>query len=194
MLAQGALDRALTENCTVALEMVDDVKSLAKGPIASFNAGMAAALCGDQGYAEGTIAALQQNYPQSTAVAEYYVPQLRAAGEIGVNEPEKALDTLIALEPYDQISLGPYLRGVANSALGQMQAAIRDFQIAQAHRGSSLLLSTDVYPMAELGVARAYAASRDKTASVEGYRSFLMLWKEADQGQPLLAEATAKSK
>jgi len=189
-----ALDRALVESCTVALEMVDDVKSLPKGPVARFNAGMAAALCGDRPYAEKTIAALQQSYPQSTAVAQYYVPQLQAAAEIGVDEPEKALDTLIELEQYDRISLTPYLRGMANAALGQMQAAILDFQIAQAHRGSSLLLSGNVYPMAELGVARAYAASRDKTDSVEGYRRFLMLWKDADRGQPLLVEALAKSK
>jgi len=194
MLAQGALDRALTENCTVALEMVDDVKALPKGPVASFNAGMAAALCGDRPYAEKTIAALQQSYPQSTAVAQHYVPQLQAAAEIGVNEPEKALDTLIELEQYDRISLTPYLRGMANAALGQMPAAILDFQIAQAHRGSSLLLSGAVYPMAELGVARAYAASRDKADSVEAYRRLLVLWKEADRGQPLVVEALAKSK
>jgi eukaryotic-like serine/threonine-protein kinase len=194
MLAQGALDRALVESCAVALEMVDDVKSLPKGPVASFNAGLAAALCGDRPYAEKTIAALQQGYPQSTAVSQYYVPQLQAAAEIGVNEPEKALETLVALEQYDQISLAPYLRGMANAALGQVKAAILDFQIAQANRGSSLLLSGNVYPMAELGVARAYAASRDKTDSVEAYRRFLMLWKQADRGQTLLAEALAKSK
>jgi serine/threonine protein kinase/tetratricopeptide (TPR) repeat protein len=193
MLAQGALDRALVESCRVALEMVDDVKSLPKGPVASFNAGMAAALCGDQPYAEKTIAALRQSYPQSTVV-QYYVPQLQAAAEIGVNEPEKALDSLIALERYDQISLAPYLRGMANEALGQMPAAILDFQIVQAHRGSSMLLSGDVYPMADLGVARAHAASRDKTGSAEAYRRFLALWAEADQGQLLLVEATAKSK
>jgi hypothetical protein len=194
MLAQGALDRALMESCTVALEMVDDVKSLPKGPVASFNAGMAAALCGDKPYAEKTIAALQQNYPRSTAVAQYYVPQLQAAAEIGVNEPEKALDTLMALEQYDQIALTPYLRGMANAALGRMPAAILDFEIVQAHRGSSFLLSGDVYPMADLGVARVHAASRDKAGSVEGYRRFLMQWKGADRGQPLLVEALAKSK
>jgi serine/threonine-protein kinase len=193
MLAQGALDRALTENCTVALEMVDDVKHLPKGPVASFNAGMAAALCGDQPYAEKIIVGLQQSYPRNTAVLQYYVPQLQAAAEIGVNEPDKALETLIALERYDQLSLTPYLRGMANAALGQMPAAIRDFQIAQAYRGSSLLLSGNVYPMAEMGVARAYTAGRDRADGVEAYRRFLMLWKDADRGQPLLIEAMAKT-
>jgi serine/threonine-protein kinase len=194
MLAQGALDRALTESCTVALEMVDDVKSLPKGPVASFNAGMAAALCGDQQDAENAITVLRQRYPHSTAVAQWYVPELRAAAEIGANEPEKALDTLSALQQYDQISLTPYLRGIANAALGQMPAAIVDFRIAQAHRGASMMLSGDVYPMAELRIARAYAASREKADSVESYRRFLTLWKEADRGQALLTEAAAKSK
>src|SRR5258708_7977701 len=83
---------------------------------------------------------------------------------------------------------------LAQAALGQMPAAVLDFQIVQAHRSSSLLLSGDIYPMAEFGIARAYGASRDKADSVEAYRRFLMLWKEADRGQPLLVEALAKSK
>jgi serine/threonine-protein kinase len=194
MLAQGALDRALMENCTVALEMVDVVKSLPKGPDAAFHAGMAAALCGDQPYAEKTIAALQQSYPENTAVAQYYVPELQAAAEIGVNEPEKALDSLIALEPYDGISLTPYLRGMAHAALGQMSPAVVDFQTMQGHRGSALLLGGNVFPMADVGVARAYAAHRDRANSAEAYRRFLTLWKDADQGQPLMVEALAKSK
>jgi serine/threonine-protein kinase len=194
MLAQGALDRALMESCTIALEMVDDVKGLPKGPVASFDAGMAAALCGDQPYAMRTIKVLQESYPQNTAVAKYYVPQLQAAAEIGVNEPEKALDSLIALEPYDEISLTPYLRGMANAALGQTSGAVLDFQTAQAHRGRSFLLSGNVYPMSELGVARAYAARRAKVNSVEAYRRFLTIWREADREQPLMVEALAKSK
>ncbi len=107
LLAQGALDRALMESCTVALELVDTVKGLPKGPTASFNAGMAAALCGDQTYAEKVIEVLEQSYPQNTAVAKYYVPQLEAAAEIGVNEPEKALDSLVEMGQYDQVSLTP---------------------------------------------------------------------------------------
>jgi len=194
MLAQGALDRALMENCTIALEMVDDVKSLPKGPVATFNAGMAAALCGDQPYAMSTIKILQETYPQNTAVAKSYVPQLQAAAEIGVKEPEKALDSLITLELYGEISLTPYLRGMANAALGQTSAAVLDFQTAESHRGRSFLLSGNVYPMAELGAARAYAARRAKVSSVESYRRFLTVWREADRGQPLMVEALAKSK
>jgi serine/threonine-protein kinase len=193
LLAQGALDRALAESCTVALEMADEVKSLPKGAVASFNAGMAAALCGDEPYAEKTILALQQNFPRSTAVAQYYVPELKAAAEIGVNEPEKSIQTLTDLSKYDEISLAPYLRGIAHAALGQMAQAILDFQVTLAHHGGGLVLQGNVYPMAMIGEARAYAASRNKSESVEVYREFLTLW-SADGKQALVTEALVGSK
>jgi hypothetical protein len=43
-------------------------------------------------------------------------------------------------------------------------------------------------------VARAYVAHRDRANSAQAYRRFLTLWKDADQGQPLMVEALAKSK
>ena len=194
MLAQGALDRALAESCAVALEMVDELKGLPKGPIASFNAGMAAALCGDQTYAGKVITALQQSYPKNTSVVQYYLPQLLAAAQIGANKPGKALDSLIAVEQYDEVPLTPYLRGVANAALGQMPAAILDFQAVLVRRGEALMQGTNVYPMAEVGVARAYAANQDKANSAAAYRDFLVSWRGADPGQHLVVEALAKSK
>jgi serine/threonine-protein kinase len=194
MLAQGALDRALMESCGIAMELVGEIKDLPKGPIASFNAGMAAALCGDKPYSQKILAGLQQDYPQSTLVMQYYVPQLQAAAEIGVNEPEKALDPLIGLETEDQISLAPYLRGMANAALGQTPAAIADFQTVLDHRGSALTLGSSAFPMAAISVARAHAVNRDKRGGVLAYQRFLVLWREADQNQPLTVEALAKSK
>ena len=194
MVAQGALDRALTESCTVALEMSNEVRGLPHGPIASFHAGMAAALCGDQTYTDKTIAELQQSFPRNTMVAQYYVPELKAAADIGVNEPGKALQVLVDVKAHDQASLTPYLRGLAHAAVGQMPAAIEDFQTVLAHRGVAIVLGSNVYPMAEIGVARAYAASGDKADSVVAYRKFLALWGEADPDQPRMREALAKSK
>jgi len=194
LLAQGALDRALAESCTTALQMVDEVRNLPKGMIASFNAGMAAALCGDEPYAEKTIVALQQDFPRSTAVTQYYVPELHAAAEIGVNEPAKSIQTLTDLSKYDEISLTPYLRGMAHAAVGQLQSAIYDFQIVLARHGGTLTLQGNVYPMAQLGEARAYVANRDKPESVEAYRQFLTLWGNSDEKQALMNEALARSK
>ena len=87
LLAQGALDRALTDSCGEALTMVREMKDLARGPVASFNAGIAAGLCGDRAYAEKAWADLLQSYPQNTAVMQYYVPDLEAAAELGARDP-----------------------------------------------------------------------------------------------------------
>jgi serine/threonine protein kinase/tetratricopeptide (TPR) repeat protein len=194
MLAQGALDRALTESCTVALEMVNEVRALPKGPIASFHAGMAAALCGDQTYADKAVVELEQSFPRNTMVAQSYVPELEAAAAIGVNEPGKALQILGDMKARDQASLTPYLRGLAHSAIGQMPPAIVDFQAVLVHRGVALVLGSNVYPMAEIEAARAYAASGDTTDSVAAYQRFLALWADADQDQKWVREASAKSK
>jgi serine/threonine-protein kinase len=194
MLAHGALDRALTESCTVALEMANQVKSLPRGPIASFHAGMAAALCGDQTYADKTIVWLKQSFPRSTLVGQNFVPELQAAADIGVNEPAKALQVLADVKARDQTSLTPYLRGLAHAAVSEMPAAIADFQTILAHRGVALVMGSNVYPMAGVGVARAYAAGGDKPASAIAYRRFLALWGGADEDQARLREALAKSK
>jgi eukaryotic-like serine/threonine-protein kinase len=194
MLAQGALDRAMEESCTVALDLVSEVKTLPKGPLASFNAGAAAALCGDQTYAEKAIAEMRDEFPQNSAVTQYYVPELHAAAEIGVNHPGSALQYLMTVEQYDHISLAPYLRGLAHAALGQTPEAVNDFEQVLSQRGTSLSLAGAMYPMAEIGLARAYAASGDKADSVTYYQRFMALWVKGDKAQPLMAEALVRSR
>jgi serine/threonine-protein kinase len=194
MLAQGALDRALTESCTAALEMASEVRGMPRGPIASFHAAMAAALCGDRTYSDKTIVELKQNFPGNVMVTQSYVPELEAAGDIGVNEAGKALQVLANLKAHDQASLTPYLRGLGHSAVGQKPLAIEDFQAVLVHRGVALVLESNVYPMAEIEAARAYAASGDKDKSMAAYQRFLALWGDADQDLPWVREALAKSK
>jgi eukaryotic-like serine/threonine-protein kinase len=189
MLAQGALNRALTENCTSALEMVSEANHLPMGPVASFHAGMAAALCGDQPYAEKVAAGLQQSYPQSNLIKQSYVPLLQAAAALGVDEPAKALPLLTATSPTDPSPFAPYLRGMARAALGDSSGAILDFQTAQAHRGAAELWAGSVYPLTEIEIARAYALELDKPGSLAAYRRFLALWEQADHEQPLRTEA-----
>jgi hypothetical protein len=46
-----------------------------------------------------------------------------------------------------------------------------------------------MYPLAQLGVARAYAGSGDKENSAIAYRTFLEMWKAADASDPLVVEA-----
>lgn len=194
LLAQAALDRALVESCDNALRLVSEVSGMQRGPTASFHLGMAAALCGDKPFADKAIADLEQNFPQNTAVSQYYAPQLEAAAAIGINEPGSALQVLLGIGEYDQISLAPYLRGLAHEAVGQPQVAIVDYQALLNHRGVAYELGSDVYPMAQIGVARAAWASRNREASAAAYIKFLSLWPHADRNDPLVKEALARTK
>ncbi|MBB5338675.1 serine/threonine-protein kinase [Tunturiibacter gelidoferens] len=194
LLAQGALDQALAESCSAALAMVEEVRSLPKGPVASFNAGMAAALCGDQPYAVKTAGILQQHFPRNTAVVQNYAPELKAAAEIGINEPGKAILSLDTAAQYEETVFAAYLRGMAHAALGQTSQAILAFQTVLARRGEASMQEGDLYPMAGIGVARGYKNSRNQPESVEAYRKSLNLWKEADPKQPLMTEALARSR
>ena len=194
MLAQAALDRALVESCTVALALAEQLREMPKGPVASFHTAMAAALCGDQTYAQKTITAMQHEFPENTAVMREYVPELRAAAAIGVNEPGRALQGMTTGEGDDGTAMLPYLRGLASAALGQTTLARSDFEAVLGRRGGAWELGGTLYPMAEIGMARTYAADRDKTASTAAYRRFLVTWEVADRRQPLVKEALARSK
>lgn len=193
LLAQSALDRALSEHCGEALTLAAQVERLDRGPLASFHAGAAAALCGDKPFADREASELQQRFPQNVAVTQHYLPELKAANFIGINEPSKALDLLLTIADNDQASLAPYLRGMAHAAVGQFPVAVVDFQNVLSHRGLDFAMG-NIYPMAEIGLARAAAANHDKANSTAAYQKFLTLWPNADKNEPLIKEALAKTK
>jgi serine/threonine-protein kinase len=194
LLAQGALDRALTKACGQAAGFANDAAKLPSGLIASFNAGMASALCGDKAGAERVIAALQRAFPHSTAVTGYYVADLRAAMALSANDAKGALAALAPVAPYDDVSLTPYLRGLAHLATGDARLGVADFQMIVDHRGAAFIGGSNVYPMAQIGLARAYGALGDTANSKAAYRRFVALWQDGDQGQALLGEALAKGR
>ncbi len=171
-----------------------EAEKLPGGLIASFDAGMASALCGDKAGAERAIAALQQSFPHSTAVTGYYVADLQAAMALSANDAKGALAALAPAAPYDDVSLTPYLRGLAHLASGDAKLAVADFQIIVDHRGAAFIGGSNVYPMAQIGLARAYGALGDKVNSKAAYQRFAALWQDGDRGQALLDEALAKGR
>ena len=193
LLAQAALDRALIGSCGDGEAMALEADDLKQGMIALFNSGMAHALCGNTARARQISKELQDGFPQSFAVTGFYLADLQAAIALHESDPQAALDALKPARQFDLISLTPYLRGRAHVALRQVQIGIVDYQTVLAHRGVMFLAGSDVYPVAEIGVARAFADTGDLGNSAQAYRHFLELWKSADPGQPLLAEARAKA-
>jgi serine/threonine-protein kinase len=196
LLAQGALDRALAADCSEALNMARTATVSAQKPqpqdmTARFNAGFTAALCGNKSLAQQAIASFSHDWPEASAVAGQYLPDLNAALALSAHNPQAALDALKPAAQSDAVSLTPYLRGLAHLALRQPQLAIADLQPVLAHHGVVLATDSNLYPMAEIALARAYAQAGDKANSTQAYKKFLDLWPNADTSERLWQEATA---
>ena len=194
LLSQGALDEALAGNCEGGQALARQAETHHASLNVTFNLGMANALCGDVDRTMQAIDTLQKLYPQSFAVTGFYLADLKAAIALHQGDPAAALELLKPARQYDMISLTPYLRGLAHVALRQVQIGIVDFQTVLAHRGITFLVGDTVYPVAEIGVARAFADTGDLGNSAAAYRHFLELWQDADPGQPLVSEARAHTR
>ncbi len=193
-LAQGALNRALVGDCADAEVLMRAAAQEAHGPRAEFNLGMTAGLCGLTNAASESLAALTKLLPGNTAAREYYVPDLKALIALKAGDAAGALSNLQGSQQYDLVSLTPYLRGLAHLAVNQPALAMADFQLVVSHRGAAAAGHSTVYPMSQIGLARALAATGDAGGSAAAYYRFIELWKDADAGQALVAEARAKTR
>jgi len=189
LYAQAGLNRALLGQCNDALAILHDADhdpSLPFGPIALSHVGLARALCGDLAGATKITIALQQRYPQNLRLIQSSLPQIQAAIALARANPANAVNDLPITT---STALTPLLLARANLDLHQTSPAIADLQAALAHRGTAFLFAGDVYPAAQIQLARAFADSGDIGNSAQTYRTFLSLWSVADQDQPLLKEA-----
>ena len=117
-----------------------------------------------------------------------FAPEARAELALKQHRPAEAVSDLqpaLAYEARDDDT--PYLRGRAYLAVNDGARAAAEFHKIIDHPGVE---PADVlHPLAELGLARAYASQRLIPASRKAYEQFLLDWKDADQDLPSLREA-----
>jgi serine/threonine-protein kinase len=183
-LAQGALNRALAGDCSTALSMAEKSQELPQGPVAQFRSGVAAGLCGASPQAERAVSALDQIRTSGTPVSRYGPTEIRVALLLFEKKPIAALNLMANVEAQDEALLLPYLKALAYTSAGEPQQAIGYFESITRHRGAAFLGGSNVYPLAQLGLARALEASGEKAASADAYRDFLALWNAPDQPWP----------
>src|SRR5262249_39609377 len=146
-------------------------------------------LCGDIGKAQPLYDELARRNPKDTQINVIWLPVHRANIEIRRGNPDKAIQLLQSVSPYERAALfwPPYLRGQAYLRLRARTEAAAEFQKILDNRGDDP--TSFLYPLAHLGLARAAALTGDTAKSRKAYQDFFALWKDADADLPILIEA-----
>ena len=204
-LAQAAMNDAWAGNRTQARQQARRALQLSSGREGEAVAAVALAVAGDTAEALRLASDLARRFPENTMVRDQYVPTIRAAAALHsdapVNNPEAILNELApalsyelgshAMERVAYLTCYPiYFRGEAYLAARQGAPAVAEFQKILAH--PQLTLTDPVSAMAELGLARAYELSGDRSKSAAAYKDLQNLRKNADPGLSVYLRGNAK--
>jgi len=157
-------------------------------------AALALAQAGDLRRAEALMNEVGKEPFLGTMMTNNTLNCIRAAIELNRKDPAAAIEALRRAIPYDLASdsygLTVYYRGLAYLELKSGKEAAAQFQIILDNHG---LVTTSVnWPLAHLGLARAYAVSGDAVKSRTAYQEFFSLWKDADADIPVLIVAKSE--
>jgi len=147
---------------------------------------------GDLARSEALAAKLDRMGPEDTIEQKVLLPLIRSIIERQRGNAVKAVDLLDQAEPYEFTIDVPYRRAQAYLAAGQHAKAAAEFDKIIEHRGGGWW---PVYaPLAQLGLARAYAAQGEREKSRKAYDDFFTTWKDADPDIPILRQAQGEYK
>ncbi len=186
-----ALDEAEVGNASEVREWVASaLKAAPNSPDVQVGAALALARLGDIARAEElSKPAAKADAGVDTLVS---VACIQAAVNLQKRNPQAAVANLEDVAPYDLgITLAGvvmYSRGLAYLQLKSGKEAAMQFQKIVDNRGAAWFY----WPLAHLGLARAYALTGDTEKSLAMYRQFFELWKDADPDIRVLKEAKAE--
>jgi tetratricopeptide (TPR) repeat protein len=172
------------------------LKLARSGPVMGM-AALAFALAGDAAQAQPLLSEVEKRYPDDTLIKAVWLPTARAALELDRDNPAKAIELLQSATQYE-FGENPggsgfwpnYVRGEAYLRARRGKEAATEFQKILDRRGVDPL--SLLYPLAQLGLARAAALSGDTATSRKAYQDFLAMWKDADPDIPVYREAKAE--
>jgi DNA-binding winged helix-turn-helix (wHTH) protein/predicted Zn-dependent protease len=143
---------------------------------------------GDASVAQHYMAEHSPDTHSGTLMEYVSLPRLRAALAM---ERGKPLEAITALEPAMPYELADYnvlmQRAGAYLQAGQPGMAVHDYLKVLANRGVDPVSA--LVPLAQLGLARAYAMENNKVVSRSEYEKFFNSWKDADANLPILKQA-----
>jgi len=146
---------------------------------------------GDVTQAEALAAKLDRLFPEDSFQQKVLLPIVRSIIERKRGNTAKAVDLLAPVTQYPNGAVS-YHRAQAYLAAGEHAKAAADFGNVIDHRGWP---EWEVFaPLAQLGLARAYAMQGDRENSRKAYDAFFTTWKDADPDIPTLRQAKAEYK
>ncbi len=155
------------------------------------------ARAGDAGRSQKLIDELAKEFPTDTLLNAVWLPVARATNQIRADQPGKGVDTLEAAAPYEMGSPPSgaaywpmYVRGEAYLRLRNGAKAATEYQKILDRRG--VAPTSPLYPLARLGLGRAYALQGDVAKAKAAYQDFFAAWKDADPDVPILKQAKAE--
>jgi DNA-binding winged helix-turn-helix (wHTH) protein/tetratricopeptide (TPR) repeat protein len=198
--AARALTDATFENSRQARNEAANALAIRRGRDARYLSAAALALSGDFGQAQKLSDELGREFPADTLLHSLTLPTVRAAIETGRGNPGKAIELLRPAALYELGSnlnnptivsfLAIYVRGQAYLQAREGTKAAGEFQKILDHRGVDL--TSPLYPLAHLGLARARTLEGDTSNSKKSYEDFFAGWKDADPDIPILRKAMAE--
>jgi len=198
-LAEAALQEAEAGAGSRARSYAAEALALAPGLDVRTLTALALARAGDVNRAQAMAEHLDKEFPLNTLVHSYWLPVIRLAldlerrksSNIPPSTEAAALMEIGAPPPLHVGTLYPvYLRGQAYLASGQGGMAAAEFQKILDHSG--VVRNFPLGALAHLGLARAYALSKDVAKSRGAYQDFLTLWKDGDSAIPILKQARSE--
>jgi tetratricopeptide (TPR) repeat protein len=140
---------------------------------------------------------LTRDFPSDTQTKYACVSVSQALALMHQKQYGEAVTTLEGVRKYDlAFAFSPetfavmYTRGTAYLAQQDGKSAAADFQKVLDHR--TLYSPSEYIPLAQLGLARAYALQGDTGKARTAYQDFFAMWKDADAGIPVMVTAKAE--
>jgi serine/threonine protein kinase/tetratricopeptide (TPR) repeat protein len=197
LLASEAFDEFLFGYPAVAKQKAAQALDLSQERDVRINAALVFALTGDLARSSALVAGLTREFPGNEYLLKVMYPQVQAAQYLEKNQPADAITALELTRPYE-FGTGPHGSGLsANSLRADAYLKLKDgakaaaeFQRILDQKGVGA--SDPEYPLAHLGLARAYVLQGDTAKARTAYQDFFAAWKNADSDVPILIAAKAE--
>jgi len=190
-MAFEGLVKAITQNNREANSEAGAVLKISQAPTVLLLAADIYARTGEDAKAEKLTGQATAARPEDQIVNSVAAPIIRAVIAMNHNDSAKALDLMKSAVPYEGNSPESfYTRASALLMAGRAAEGAQEFQKVLGMKNSA---PTDPFvAVAQIGLARAYAAQGDKAKARTAYQDFLGAWKNADSDLPMLKEVQAE--